>query len=459
MISLASKHEAIATSPLPPSPPGKDRGMKTPLEAAHSPFGGSVAGRILRCPASVGLVEKVPPHLRRESAYAKRGTALHIAIARVIKNECSLEDLIGETIDDYQVTRDDVENSLRPAYDCVAPLLDAPGAKCFLEQRVMFPNVEGAFGTADLIIFRGNRIYVIDFKFGSGVRVRALYPDGDDDVINAQPLFYAVGARHSHPELFAGVKTIVLTIVQPVVANELDAEPTSSVLVTHAELDEFSAVYAATCAEARGPNPRLQRGDHCRFCPARPICPEHTKPLIDLAQLTIPVLAQPNYLQVLAHILTLTEAVKDIGKAAHDQAKAALHAVAAVPGYALTAGRAERRDDERTALAALEGLGLSRDDVYCRDDALPEPSRAESKSSRPQDSSGIFLVRSENARPGNPSPRTGRARAIPLRGTRSLPRREAPMSNPKIQQDVDHDEPKRVSLRALKTIRKEKIDG
>ena len=99
MISLASKHEAIATSPLPPSPPGKDRGMKTPLEAAHSPFGGSVAGRILRCPASVGLVEKVPLHLRRESAYAKRGTALHIAIARVIKNECSLEDLIGETID------------------------------------------------------------------------------------------------------------------------------------------------------------------------------------------------------------------------------------------------------------------------------------------------------------------------------------------------------------------------
>jgi hypothetical protein len=37
------------------------------------------------------------------------------------------------------------------------------------------------------------------------------------------------------------------------------------------------------------------------------------------------------------------------------------------------------------------------------------------------------------------------------------------MSNPKIQQDVDrdrdHDEPKGVSLQALKNIRKEKIDG
>ena len=63
--------------------------------------------------------------------------------------------------------------------------------------------------------------------------------------------------------------------------------------------------------------------------------------------------------------MTLVDAVKDIGKAAHDQAKAALHAGAVVPGYAITAGRAERhwRDDEPTAIAALQSLGLSRDDV------------------------------------------------------------------------------------------------
>ena len=39
--------------------------MNAPLEPAHSPFGGSVAARVLRCPASVGLVEKVPAHLRK----------------------------------------------------------------------------------------------------------------------------------------------------------------------------------------------------------------------------------------------------------------------------------------------------------------------------------------------------------------------------------------------------------
>ena len=35
------------------------------VASAHSQFGGSVATRVLRCPASVGLIEKVPAHLRK----------------------------------------------------------------------------------------------------------------------------------------------------------------------------------------------------------------------------------------------------------------------------------------------------------------------------------------------------------------------------------------------------------
>jgi hypothetical protein len=179
------------------------------IEPAHSRFGGSVATRVLRCPASVGLVAKVPHHLRKSSAYADRGSALHAAMALLIERECSLADLVGETIDSYVITHDDVENALRPAYAYVAALLDAPGAAYYLEQRVKFPNIAGAFGTADLIVRIGNTIHLIGFKFGSGVRVLALYPDGDDDIIiiiNAQLLFYAAAARHSFPEFFAGVE-------------------------------------------------------------------------------------------------------------------------------------------------------------------------------------------------------------------------------------------------------------
>ena len=114
---------------------GEDRGMtlrdyqRRDVAPAHSPFGGSVAARVLRCPASVGLVAKVPAHLRKSSAYADRGTALHTAMALLIESECSLDDLVGETIDDYTITRDDVENALRPAYAYVDALLDTPGAE------------------------------------------------------------------------------------------------------------------------------------------------------------------------------------------------------------------------------------------------------------------------------------------------------------------------------------------
>ena len=58
--------------------------MNAPFKPAHSPFGGSVATRVLHCPASVRLVEKVPKNLRRSSAYAERGTACHAAMVRLI---------------------------------------------------------------------------------------------------------------------------------------------------------------------------------------------------------------------------------------------------------------------------------------------------------------------------------------------------------------------------------------
>jgi hypothetical protein len=384
---------------------------------AHSPFGGSVATRVLRCPASVRLVEKVPAHLRKSSAYADRGTALHAAMALLIDNKCSLAGIVGEKIGSYVITRDDVENALRPTYAYVDPLLNAPGAEYYLEHRVIFPTIAGAFGTCDLIVRIGSTIHVIDFKFGSGTRVLALYCDGDEDVINGQLLFYAAASRHSLPAFFAGVDNIVLTILQPT-SIELDAELISAVAVTHAELDAFIALYRAACEEALTPAPRLERGDHCRFCPARPICPAHTGPLLDLAQLAAPTPlscggafaappAKEAYLQLLADGLDLVDAVKDIGKALHDQTKAALHAGDTVPGYALSAGRAKRRwYNENAAIAALIGLGLARGDVVAKTMRSPKQveHRAKARGLKvPQEliashRSGVSLVRGENAR-------------------------------------------------------------
>jgi hypothetical protein len=379
-------------------------------EPVHSPTGGSGAARVLRCPASVDLTQKVPAYLRKSSAYADRGTACHAAITLLLTEDthARVESLAGKTFGSYTITPDDVENALQPVYAYVETLLDTPGAEYFLERRVVFPTIPDTWGTVDLLVRIGRMIHVIDFKFGVGVRVLALTPDGDEDVINAQLAFYAVAARHSLPEFFAGVENIVLTILQPV-SIDVDAEMVSSVAVTHAELDEFVTVYRAACEEALSDAPRLQSGSWCRFCPARPICPAHTGPLLDLAQFAVPTAsAMPKeaYLQILAEGLNLVDAVKDIRTALHDQAKRALQNGDSVPGYVLSAGRAERHwRDESAALAALQSAGFYYDDVMHAEMRSPKQVelRAKARGLKIPENlivsnrSGVSLVRIENA--------------------------------------------------------------
>ena len=140
---------------------------------------------------------------------------------RLIESECSRR---SHRRDDRRLTltRDDIENALRPAYAYVDALLDTPGAEYYLEQRVKFPTIPTP-SVPPICRAHRHTVHVVDFKFGIGVRVLALYPDGDEDVINAQLLFYAAAARHSLPEFFAGVDDIVLTILQPQ-SIEPDAE-------------------------------------------------------------------------------------------------------------------------------------------------------------------------------------------------------------------------------------------
>src|SRR5262249_26971020 len=179
--------------------------------------------------------------------------------------------------------------------------------------------------------------------------------------------------------------------------------------VTPAELDAFVTIYRAACEEALAPAPRLQPGAHCRFCPARPICPAHTGPLLDLARFVMPsaLITKEAYLQVLADGLDLVNAVKDLRTALHDQAKAALQNGDAVPGYALSAGRAERRwHNEDAAIGALIRLGLARGDVIAETMRSPKQVELRAKARGlkipaeliASHRSGVSLVRSENVR-------------------------------------------------------------
>ena len=134
------------------------------------------------------------------------------------------------------------------------------------------------------------------------------------------------------------------------------------------------------------------------------------------------------YLQALADGLDLVDAVKDLRTALHDQAKRALENGDQVPGYALSAGRAERHwRDENAAIGALIRIGLARGDVLAETMRSVKQTEIRAKARGlkvPQEliashRSGVSLVRSrKRARPGA---RTERDRAVVFRGTRSLP--------------------------------------
>ena len=193
---------------------------------------------------------------------------------------------------------------------------------------------------------------------------------------------------------------------------EPDAEMVSSVTVTHAELDEFIAVYRAACEEALSEAPRLERGAWCRFCAGEADLPGAYRPLLDLAQFAVPAPAAPPSKELPAAARRRLGPRRrgqghPHGAARSGQARAARTATV-VPGYALSAGRAERhwRDDEPAAIAALQSLGLSRDDIIAETMRSPKQVELRAKArglkvppefivSR---RSGVSLVRSENAR-------------------------------------------------------------
>jgi hypothetical protein len=182
----------------------------------------------------------------------------------------------------------------------------------------------------------------------------------------------------------------------------------SSVTVTHDELDAFVAAYRSACEEALSGAP--EPGPWCRFCPARLICPEHTRPLLNLAAFTMPSAAaipREAYLRLLAEGLNLADAVKDIHTALRDQAKHALENGESVPGYALSAGRMERHwRDENAAHAALQNLGLDHDDITKTEMRSPKQIEIRAKARGlkvPQEliasaRSGVSLVKAENVR-------------------------------------------------------------
>ena len=118
--------------------------------------------------------------------------------------------------------------------------------------------VPDGFGTADFIMFQGEDLYVVDFKYGKGVPVSAEE--------NPQMMLYALGAYKAYCFLYP-IKNIHLAIVQP----RLDS--ISEWTCSLDDLLKFGVYVTERAALAFDGEGDFSPGEkQCRFCRAKQQC-------------------------------------------------------------------------------------------------------------------------------------------------------------------------------------------
>ena len=220
--------------------------------------GGSTAKRVINCPASVKLVQKMPP--KPSSEHADRGTLLHNVIAELLEFDKKPAQCIGAQYKDQVLTQELIDEKIIPALEALDEVDPDKTMEYMVETRVAFGDfLPGVFGSTDLLGRKGKRAIVLDWKFGDGVSV--------DAVENPQLLFYAAAAMRTPAAswVFEGAEEIECIIVQPPAIRRW--------VTTPARIKEFEQELLYAVRLSSWPEPPMQEGDHCRWCAAKPICP------------------------------------------------------------------------------------------------------------------------------------------------------------------------------------------
>ena len=349
--------------------------------------GGSTAKRVISCPGSVKLVQKMPP--QPSSKYADEGSMLHEAISTILsdgtvragmykhKDQLLTQELYDEKIVTALAALDEIDPDGELVYE--------------VETRVGFGDLlPGVFGSTDLVGRIGNRALVLDWKFGDGVVV--------DAVDNAQLMFYAAAAMRTEKLqwVFEGATEIECVIVQPPAIRRWTT--------TVGRIKQFEQELVAAVKTALKDDAPLAQGDHCRWCAAKPICPQMTGAVDRALKQQLINLDVDTLGKYLKNADLLEDWIKDLRALAFGM----LEKGVAVPGVKIVQKQARRQwVDEGKAAEAMLSMNVPRSDIYKED--LISPAQAEkvlkkSKLALPDDlvvamSSGTTLAPEDDPRP------------------------------------------------------------
>ena len=352
--------------------------------------GGSTAKRVINCPGSVALVAKMPP--QPSSKYADEGTLLHDTIAEHLATLKPLESFLGKKYEDQVLTQDLIDDKLVPALALLDEIDPEQKMDYEVETRVGFGDLlPGVFGSTDFVGRMGDKAVVLDWKFGDGVMVSAEE--------NEQLMFYAAAAMRTTALqwAFEGATEIECVIVQPPMIRRWTTTPE--------RIAQFEHQLVKAVKAAEQPDAGLKAGDHCRWCAAKPVCPQMTGEAERAALVQIKQLDAAMLGQYLAKADVLEGWITDLRALAFQM----LEKNVPVPGYKLVQKQARRQwVDEAKASAALHDMGVPRGELFSPEE-IRSPAQIEKvlkkrKLALPDElvksvSSGTTLASEDDSRP------------------------------------------------------------
>ena len=222
---------------------------------------------------------------------------------------------------------------------------------------------------------------LLDWKFGQGVPVKAVYADEGGEFVNAQLLYYATGLLNSARHLFKNNRALVVAIVQP-----RTDEPLTDVVISRKELKWFAEDMKEAVMIAMDRDPPLKKGEWCRFAPCKINCPLWTGPMLELAALNLVPRTEmvskevTPYAEYLARAKNFVDLFAMYKKEVDEQLHAYLEDGGKVPGWKLKAKAKQRQwIDEVEVAAELQKLGFAPDEIWrstsCRLSPQPTPRR------------------------------------------------------------------------------------
>jgi hypothetical protein len=319
--------------------------------------GGSTAKRVINCPGSVALVQKMPA--KPSSEHADRGTMLHDVISEILGKDLPWDQFIGTVYKGQVLTQELFDEKIVVALELLDQVDPDKNMEYEVETRVGFGDLlPGVFGSTDLVGRIGSRAVVLDWKFGDGVVV-----DAEE---NPQLMFYAAACMRTESAqwAFAGATEVECIIIQPPMIKRW--------VTTKERIKQFEQTLVQAVKQAQQPDAKLAVGDHCRWCAGKPICPKMTGAVDRALQVQLKEIDVDTLGRYLKNADLLEDWIKDL----RGLALQLLEKDLPVPGYKLVQKQARRKwTDESKAKEALLGMGLKESVVV--ETSVMSPAQAE----------------------------------------------------------------------------------